>query len=83
MKVPTVKQIVRNNQACFLKYQDGKLWYYVLYSEDDDYKKPRQFDFPIPVDDAGGGQFLSSDKAITFQRWIRKHIDYLNAAVAE
>jgi hypothetical protein len=80
MKVPTVKQVVRNNQARFLKYENGNLWYYVLYSEDDDYNKPRQFDFPIPVADAGDGAFLSSDKAITYMRWIRKHIDYLNEA---
>lgn len=78
MKVPTVKQIVRNNQAKFVKYQDGNLWYQVICTDDDN--KVHLFDFPIPVNDAGDGAFLSSDKAITYMRWIRKHVDYLNEA---
>jgi len=41
------------------------------------------FDFPIPVSDAGGGEFGSSEKATTLMRWIRKHIEYLTEAVSE
>jgi hypothetical protein len=92
MRVPTIKEVMRE-QARFVKFQDGKLWYNILYtyeitkttSEGKPYASSTaaQFDFPIDVtgEDAGG-EFGSSEKAVTLMRWIRKHIDFLNAAKA-
>ena len=68
--------------ASFQRYQDGNLWYRVLWEEADS-SATHYFEFPIPVDDTGGGEFLPQDKAMTFMRWIRKHLEYLHGALAE
>lgn len=59
----------------FSFFRDGSLWY----ATDDGWE------FPIPVDDTANEQggsptFPASDKAITYMRWIRKHMDALAAA---
>lgn len=93
MMLPRITQLMRE-QARFTHYEDGKLWYQILWNGEEDVTSEasgrvyqRQtvsiFDFPIPVDDAGGGKFLSSDRAIAFMRWIRRHLEYLNGALAE
>jgi hypothetical protein len=33
--------------------------------------------FPVPIEDTGEATFLSSDKAILFMRYIRKHLKFL------
>jgi len=75
VRIPEVKELMRE-QAKFVKYQDGKLWYQILYTEGGAYTggRPRLFDFPIDVtgNDASG-EFGSNEKAITLMRWIRKH----------
>lgn len=77
VKIPTVKDVMRE-QARFVKYQDGKLWYQI--TSYDVIGTPHLFDFPIDVTDAGGGEFCSSEKALTLMRWLRKHIEFLNGA---
>lgn len=77
MKIPAIKDVMRE-QATFVKYEDGKLWYQIIYKSDG---MTALFDFPVPVDDAGGGSFGSSERALTLMRWVRKHIEFLNAAV--
>ena len=87
MNLPTIKQLMRE-QARFTHYEDGKLWYQVLYSTDvrkkdvngDGYNVPSVFDFPVPVDAAAGAKFLNSDRAVFFMHWMRKHIEFLQAA---
>lgn len=90
MRIPTIKEVIRE-QAKLTKYQDGKLWYQILYTyavpkttdEGRVYETvaPALFDFPIDVTGAdAGGEFGRSEKAITLMRWIRKHIDFLNEA---
>lgn len=79
MKLPKIKQLVRE-QAKFTHYEEGKLWYQIIWT-DDDGSWGGLFDFPIPVDDAATGKFLSSDRGMILMRWIRKHLEYLNAAV--
>lgn len=79
MNVPTIKDVMRE-QAKFVKYEDGKLWYQIIWTGED---RAYLFDFPIPVTDAGGGSFTTVEKALTLMRWIRKHIEYLNGAVEE
>jgi hypothetical protein len=92
MRIPTIKELM-HEQARFVKYQDGKLWYQLTYCYEENktsefgnvYRTqlPAIFDFPIDVrgEDAGG-EFGSSEKAITLMRWIRKHIELLAKAQA-
>lgn len=93
MKLPTIRDLI-HDQAKFFKYQDGKLWYQIIWSGEEDaiseasglpYKRKtvHLFDFPVPIDDAGGGEFGTIEKPITLMRWIRKHLEYLNGALAE
>jgi hypothetical protein len=81
MKLPRITQLVRE-QAKFTHYEEGNLWYQVGWNEDDG-TLGGFFDFPIPVEDASTGKFLSSDRAMFFMRWIRRHLEYLQGALAE
>lgn len=83
MRVPTIKELMRE-QCKFFKYHDGKLWYQIIYGYSDRGREYIiQWDFPVPVNDIGGGEMGSTEKAITMMRWIRKHIEYLNKALTE
>lgn len=81
MKIPKIKQLIRE-QARFTHYEEGNLWYQVIWT-DDDGAWGGLFDFPIPVEDAATGRFLSSDRAMIFMRWMRKHIELLTKALTE
>lgn len=81
MKLPTIKQLIRE-QAKFTHYEEGRLWYQVIWTNSDG-SLGGLFDFPIPVEDAATGRFLSSDRAMIFMRWIRQHIEFLGNALAE
>ena len=81
MKLPRITQLVRE-LAKFTHYEEGKLWYQVIWT-DDDGSWGGLFDFPIPVEDAATGRFLSNDRAMIFMRWMRKHLEFLNGALAE
>lgn len=81
MKLPRITQLVKN-VAAFQRYQDGNLWYRIVW-EEDDHSSTHNFDFPIPIDDAGGGEFLPTDMGMTFMRWIRKHLEFLGTALKE
>lgn len=78
MIIPTIKQVMRE-YATFTRYEDNKLWYQISWLDNEDH--PHLFDFPVPVDDAGGGSFTSHERALTLMRWLRKHIEFLNEAV--
>lgn len=78
MKLPTVKQLVREN-AKLVRYRDGNLWYQILWSQDDS-SFGGIFDFPVPVSDTGGAEFGSNERAIYLMRWIRRHIEFLTEA---
>lgn len=86
MKLPTIRELV-HEQAKFTHYEDGKLWYQVIWTRVDPGKVIPEFgglfDFPIPIDDTEGSKFLSADRAITFMRWMRRHLEYLQGALAE
>lgn len=43
------------------------------------YKTSDGFDFVVPVEDCGDGEFLNEDKAMLFMRYIRKQLE-ANAA---
>ena len=54
--------------VAFTHYFDGNLWYI---TEDG-------FSFPVPISDIGTATFLSSDRAMLFMRYIRKHLELKN-----
>ncbi len=93
MILPTIRQLI-HEYAKFVRYQDGNLWYQIGWNGEEDAVSPasgqtykRQtvhfFDFPVPIDDTGEGSFGTMEKAIILMRWIRKHLEYLNGALAE
>jgi hypothetical protein len=72
MQLPNLKDmLLGDKKVVFLRYQDQALWY----------RAENGFEFPVPVSDTGMGIFLPEDKALVFQRWIRKHLDFLKMAV--
>lgn len=82
--LPKLKDLVRE-QARFVKYENGNLWYQIIWTEYDDLGRvvrPHIFDFPIDVrGDDTGGTFGSSERGITFMRWIRKHLELAESVV--
>lgn len=70
----SLKQMVSNNQVVrFTRYRDGELFY----------RTECGFEFPVPVVDIGGAEFLAQDKALLFMRYIRKELDRIETARAE
>lgn len=69
----SIKEMVKDKKVNFLFYRTGELWYTTECG----------FEFPVPISDTGDGVFLSSDRAILFMRYIRKHIDYIESAKHE
>lgn len=67
--IPNIVDLAKS-RAVFVRYQDQTLWYRV-----------DEFEFPIPVDDAGGGAFGPTEKGLTLMRWIRKHIEFLKKSI--
>jgi hypothetical protein len=67
----TLKEMIQpDKQVRFVFYCDMTLWY----ATDDG------FEFPVPIDDIGNATFHDTDKAILFMRYIRKHLETLEAA---
>ena len=70
--MPTLKEIVQNNNmANFSHYIDGSLYYAVTVED-----KPYQF--PVNIDnkaDIGTAVFSARIKAITLMRYIRKALE--------
>lgn len=64
-----LKDLVTNTTATFMYYKNKELWYTV-----------NDFEFPIPIDDTGEGVFENQVKAITLMRWIRKHLQLIEAS---
>jgi hypothetical protein len=70
----SLKEMVNNNQKVrFCFYRDGQLWY----------TTECEFQFPVPISDAGTATFLAEDRAILFMRYIRKHIEYIKKSMVE
>jgi hypothetical protein len=68
-----IKEMVQNKKVKFVRYQNKELWYVTECG----------FEFPVPISDTGEASFVSEDKALLFMRWIRKHIENINAAKLE
>lgn len=66
----TLKEMVRDRQTVrFRYYRDRELWYATTCG----------FEFPVPIDDTGTGVFKAEDRAIFFMRWIRRHLEFVEA----
>ncbi len=80
---PRLTDLARE-QATFVRYDDGELWYSIAWSASlgvfGGY-----FLFPIDVRDTNdtGGSFGSSEKGITLIRWIKRHMELLQSAREE
>lgn len=69
-----IKDMVKDGRkVTFVCYRQGDLWY----------KTENDFQFPVPVSDAGDATFFANDKAILFMRYIRAHIKWLEDARTE
>ncbi|MFN0313530.1 MAG: hypothetical protein ACKVQA_00610 [Burkholderiales bacterium] len=67
----SLKEMVSNNQVVrFVRYRDGELFY----------RTECGFEFPVPVSDTGGAQFLAEDKALLFMRYIRRQMQRIEDA---
>lgn len=66
----SIKEMVSGGKKVhFVRYQKKELWY----STEDG------FEFPVPIEDCGDGAFNSEDKALIFMRWIRVHLENIEA----
>ena len=69
-----IKELVSNNNMVrFMFYRKGQLWYCTDCG----------FEFPVPVDDTGDAEFLASDRAMLFMRYIRQHLQRIEQGRAE
>lgn len=74
MNLPELRDCVSGDKrVTFCQYRDLNLWYVC----------DNGFEFPVPISDTGSGIFMREDKASYFMRWIRKHLDFLKAAMVE
>lgn len=66
----TLKELVSGGKMVhFVHYRQSELWY----------KTDCGFEFPVPIADTGDGTFLATDKAMLFMRYIRKHLESIEA----
>lgn len=76
---------IARGQARFMKYRSGELWYDLYWNASDDdlddqgfpRLHPRRLSFPIPLDDAGDGDFTPEMKGMQVLRWARKYVERL------
>jgi len=68
-----IREMIAGKKVHFVCYKQKELWYA---TEDG-------FEFPVPISDTGDGEFLPEDKAMFFMRWIRKHLEEIEAAKQE
>jgi hypothetical protein len=68
----SIKEMVAGTVR-FQCYKENELWY----------KTESGFDFPVPISETGGGIYLAEDKGLFFMRFIRKHLQTIEAARQE
>jgi hypothetical protein len=74
MNIPNIKDLVQpGKRVTFVRYHKNDLWY----------RCDDGFEFPVNVSDTNDAEFLAEDKAITYMRWIRKHIDNIKEGLSE
>lgn len=74
-----IKNMVKDdNQVQFVFYRSGELWYSVYDPMNGSY-----FTFPVPIKDTGDAVFKDFDRALLFMRYIRKHLENIEAGKTE
>jgi hypothetical protein len=69
-EMSTLKDMVAGGRmVSFRYYRQNELWYVT----------ETGFEFPVPIADTGDGTFLATDKALLFMRYIRKHLETIEA----
>ena len=68
VKMHSVKDIVKGNQAEFSHLVNGCAYYSVQVEQ-------LTYTFPVPLNDVNDATLLKADKAIFFMRWIKKAIE--------
>lgn len=78
-----VKKLVTGTRVRFRYYRQGSLWYEVLCQAPDTFEPFLSVDppflFPVPISDTADATFTADDKALIFMRYIRKHVEELEA----
>lgn len=69
----SITELVKGQQSHFEFYRKGNLWY----------KTDAGFSYPVPIDDIGDASFLATDKALIHMRYIRKHLETIEAGNVE
>lgn len=65
-----LKELIQDNTVKFVRFKEGNFIYSIKGANGD-------FEFPVPLNDIGGAELKSEDKAIYFLRYIRKHLETL------
>jgi hypothetical protein len=71
--VPTISHLITKGINCHILYVKAGFIHYAL-----DYNEGfgnRQFQFTVPIDDAGTGLFKAEMKPVTLMRWVRKALE--------
>lgn len=69
-----ITALVKDNSVRFERYRKGYLYYRIANLEEDGTIEG-YYEFPVPIEDTGDGEFSRSDKAIYFMRYIRQAIE--------
>lgn len=64
----SIKDLVRGTST-FQYYRQGNLMY----------ETDCGFEFPVPISDTNDATFPAKEKSIFFMRWIRKHLEHVEA----
>jgi hypothetical protein len=73
MKLPSIKDLIKDNIVKISRYKSGNLFYKIFYFDRsmlDFHSAHRAFEFPVPIADVGEAELKESDKAIYFMRYI-------------
>lgn len=67
-QLPTLKEIVKDNEVYFSHYRASHLYYKVNVNG-------KVYMFTVPIEDIGDATFEAKDKAMLFMRYIRKALE--------
>jgi hypothetical protein len=74
MTIPKIKDVVGpDKKVYFISYKNKEFWY----------RAENGFEFPIPLSDTEGAEFLAEDRSMLFMRWINRRIKVLNEEKGE
>lgn len=75
MNIPSIKDLVKDNNVIIQRFKSGNLFYRLIYSTGlDDEEVKYCYEFPVPIEDVGEAEMKNQDKAIYFMRYIKRAI---------